>query len=128
MRNRLLGAALSLLAACSLEPQAGQSLKETKSSSPEVIQLIDMQLATGQHLYILEYRTKLPITDTGNLAKEAETLWPDLQLKAEAAGHSTAGIRAVMQPVNSFITRTDTYTFIWERDQSGKWHRLQPGG
>jgi len=118
---------LSLLAACSSPPQTNGTTSP-QSIPLEIIQIIDMKLATGEHLYILEYRTLRSIEDVASLAREAESLWPTLRPKSEAAGHSSAGIRAVEQPTGELIQQAQAYTFIWQKGSSGDWQRLHGGG
>lgn len=118
--------AACLLVACS-SPLSSDPAPPEKGL-PEVTQIIDMELATGEHVYILEYRTSLPINDVTALVQEAETLWPTLRPKSEGAGHSSAGIRAVESASGGIVEQAQAYTFIWERDSSGIWQRLPSEG
>lgn len=102
--------------------------ESSQNDGLKVIQIIDMQLATGEHMYILEYRTSRSIEDVAGMALEAESLWPRLRPMSEAAGHSSAGIRAVTPATGLFFKQTKAYTFIWKMTASGAWHRLQDDG
>ena len=126
MRIVTLVLAACLSVACSSQPNSHGSAP-LESNSLVITQIIDMQLATGEHLYILEYRTSHPINDVASLTQEAESLWPTLQPRSEAAGHSTAGIRAVALPTAG-MGPAQAYTFIWEKRPSGVWVRLPSGG
>lgn len=119
--------ALMVLMTCSGSSEAREAASQP-SKSPEVIQIIDLALASGEHLYILEYRTTLPIAGVARLAEEAETLWPILRPQAEAAGHASAGIRAVAQSGEAVVQEAQAYTFIWEKNRAGEWRRLEDEG
>ncbi|RYE71216.1 MAG: hypothetical protein EOO81_06425 [Oxalobacteraceae bacterium] len=115
---------LALLVACS---SPSQSITSTPSQGLEIIRIIDMELATGEHMYILEYRTQHSIKDLTAIAQEADLLWPFLRPKADAAGHVSAGIRAVEQFADGTVQQAQTHTFIWQRGSSGNWQRLRSG-
>ena len=127
MRTLILASLLSLLVACAVEPSAGKT-DLTQASTPAIVRVVDMELATGEHLYILEYRTTHSINDLDNVAREAESLWPTLRPKSEAAGHSSAGIRAVEQPTDDSDQTIQAYTFIWQRSPAGNWQQVEDGG
>ena len=127
MRTLILALLLSLLAACAVEPSASKT-DFAQSSTPAIVRVVDMELATGEHLYILEYRTTHSIHDLATVAREAESFWPTLRPKSEAAGHSSAGIRAIGQPTDGSAQTVQAYTFIWQRSPAGNWQQVQDGG
>jgi len=73
---------------------------------------------------MLQYMTDIPQTNLTSLAHEADAIFKYFHVDAERAGYSSA-ILAATEPARGFLlTRTDGYRFLYVRDQTGKWRRM----
>lgn len=125
--SRMARFAATLLAAWALAApsvQAESDLTLADGRRVTVIDLVEVEPEAGERTLILEYRTELDLADRPALEAEIEAVWQSLRATVEAAGVSSAAIKAMAPPTGFLRKRSRaSRTFVYRRGPDGAWLR-----
>lgn len=120
-------AAALLLLVCALAApgvQAESDLMLADGRRVTVIDLVEVEPEAGERTLILEYRTELDLGDRAALAAEIDAVWQSLRATVEAAGVSSAAIKAMAPPTGFLRKRSRALqTTVFRRGADGEWLR-----
>lgn len=118
-----LGTALTLaLAGSGLHAETVETLADGRRIT--VIQVIEVEPEAGERTLILEYRTALDLADRVALQAEVDAVWQSFRDTVEAAGVTTAAIKAMAPPTGFLRKRSRAQeTFVYWRRDGGAWLR-----
>lgn len=119
-------AAVLLLAWALAAPgvQAESDLTLADGRRITVIDLVEVEPEAGARTLILEYRTELDLGDRPALEAEIDAVWQALRATVEAAGVSSAAIKAMAPPTGFLRKRSRaSQTTVYWRGPDGQWLR-----
>ncbi len=124
---RAAGFAAALLLAWALATpgvQAESDLTLADGRRITVIDLVEVEPEAGERTLILEYRSELDLADRAALEAEVDAVWQSLRATVEAAGVSSAAIKA-MAPPSGFLRKRSraSETTVYRRGPDGEWLR-----
>jgi hypothetical protein len=113
--------ALSVAAPC-LHAESVQTLADGRRVT--VIDVIEVAPEAGERTLILEYRTELDLGDRAALDAEVDAVWQSFRATVEAAGVSTAAIKAMAPPTGFLRKRSRAWeTYVYWKSAAGEWSR-----
>jgi hypothetical protein len=73
---------------------------------------------------MLQYETDLQVSEIEALRKEADEIWPVLQIDANRGKYKSAIVSAREVPHGLFIKHSKAFNFVYEQGPDGAWKRL----
>ena len=124
MRRILVSLLLVVLCACASEPNY-QIKTLANGGQVKVIGITKMYSTNGVNKWlILDYQTKVSISDVDALKKEADQIWPYFKNDVEQAGMDEALIRANSIPTGTIIKESKSYGLAYKKAADGTWSRV----
>ena len=80
-----------------------------------------MYFTADEPAWILKYDTKTPIDKVPELRQEALEVWEQYKSAAELSGKSFAILSANEPMPDTFISKTNGYNFVVEKQPDGSW-------
>lgn len=116
--------AVALLVSCGPPATPYKLVRLPSGKSVKVLSVGKVYFSKGEPALMLKYETDLPITDVAALEREADELWQSFQHDVENAHLKNAIISASSHPSGGFVSRSQSYNFVFQQSANGLWKRL----
>src|SRR5262249_11801472 len=88
-----------------------------------VLSVMPVQFSSGQSTLMLRYETEMKITDPA-LRGEVDEIWSSFKGDAEKGNFSSAIISANEVPRGFILKHSQSYNFVFEKQDDGAWKSL----
>ena len=113
-----------LLFGCAAQEAHYKLIKLPSGKQVKVLSVGKMYFGQGDPALLLKYETDLPIGDIPALQREADEIWQSFKEDVENAHLSNGIISATSHPTPGFISRSQSYNFVFQKSADGTWHRM----
>ena len=74
--------------------------------------------------FVIQYETELPISDAARLREEAGQVFEACKQQMEKQKETDVIISATTKPTGVILKKTDSYNFVYQKKEDGKWALL----
>jgi hypothetical protein len=117
--------ALTMFVGCTTDTKQGKPFKLPSGRVIRVLAMAPLHYTNGNPpSLMLQYETDLQVSEIEALRKEADEIWPVLQIDANRGKYKSAIVSAREVPHGLFIKNSKAFSFVYEQGPDGAWKRL----